>query len=155
MSARGQRSIVRSVEINDPKIGAPPVGEHVAELAHINNSATIRRDLRIDSVLEVENVRGRQAIGFLLGSCGHLKDGKRDAGCQQNFFPGIKHLHSSASLGLKSGNLTSHTHWAKKRLPGQVGPNPAENRSFPPPVPGKTRAKTCLTSAGPGRPWQA
>src|SRR5437879_12734445 len=29
MSARGQGSIVRSVEINDPKIGAPPVGEHV------------------------------------------------------------------------------------------------------------------------------
>src|SRR2546422_8413055 len=65
MSARGQGSIVRSVEINDPKIGAPPVGEHVAELAHINNSAAIRRDLRVDSILEVENVRGRQAIGFL------------------------------------------------------------------------------------------
>src|SRR3989442_3142997 len=121
MSARGQGSIVRSVEINDPKIGAPPVGEHVAELAHISNSATIRRDLRIDSILEVENVRGRQAIGFLLGHCAHLKDGKRDAGCQQNFFPGIKHLHSSASLGLKSGNLTSHTHWARKVFPSMQG----------------------------------
>src|SRR5437879_944400 len=148
MSARGQGSIVRSVEINDPKIGAPPVREHVAELAHINNSATIRRDLRIDSILEVENVRGRQAIGFLLGCCGHLKDGKRDAGCQQNFFPGIKHLHSSASLGLKSGNLTSHTHWAKKRSSRACGADPDEKCSFPPTVPRKDADESLPDSRG-------
>src|SRR2546426_7213575 len=154
MSARGQGSIVRSLEINDPKIGAPPVREHVAELAHINNSATIRRDLRIDSILEVENVRGRQAIGFLLGHCAHLKDGKRDAGCQQNFFPGIKHSHSSASLGLKSGNLTNHTHWARKVFPSMQG-RPGRKVFLPPTVPGKNADEVCCAPAGLGSLWQA
>src|SRR5207302_7395313 len=75
--------------------------------------------------------------------------------CQQNFFPGIKHLHSSASLGLKSGNLTSHTHWAKKRSSRACGADPGEKRSFPPAVPWKNADESLLDSRGLGGLCQA
>src|SRR4029077_9702897 len=77
ISARGERTMLGAIEIDDPEVGDPAIRSDVSGLAYVDDALAVGRDLRIRSNLNRENIRGRQPIGILLSDAGKRGEQKK------------------------------------------------------------------------------
>jgi len=61
----GQRPVVRAVEVHDPQVRVVPVGHDVGKLPDVDDSLSVRRNLRVGGPLEIEDVGGGEHVGGL------------------------------------------------------------------------------------------
>jgi hypothetical protein len=65
--ARGERAVVRAVEAYDPQVRVPAVGHDVGELADVDHSPAVGRDLRVSRILDIEYIHHRQSLRAVAG----------------------------------------------------------------------------------------
>jgi hypothetical protein len=68
----------RAIEIDDPEVGDTVIGSDIGRLADVDDALAVRRDLRIGSNLDRENIHGPQAIGIFLSDAGQRGKQKKE-----------------------------------------------------------------------------
>ena len=69
MVARGQWPMVRTVRVDDPQVRIAPVRRRIGKPAHVNNSLSVGRNLRVGGHLDLELVHGREFVRRVLRLC--------------------------------------------------------------------------------------
>ena len=76
--AGGQRSVVRSIDVQDPQIGPAAVLHDVHECADVNDASTVRRYLRIGGVLQLKDVDELEFLVVQIGGECSAEEGGYD-----------------------------------------------------------------------------